>query len=527
MTATPRAWFRREAGVMWFIGVAALLLGGRPAGAHAPGARLVGITLSPAGGTLRAHNSLAMKALGSFDDGTSGVDLTLSVGWSSTDPSVAIVQAGYVTGTGSGTVTISATDPATGVSSDPTSGGVTVVARLFAIRLQPARRVLPMRESTSYHAFGTFEGGVSLEITSDVDWGIGDPGIASLSPAGRARGLALGSTRVHAVDRRSGISSATTSQTGALTIVGTLTSLQVTPPRLAVAPGGNANLKARATFTGSPLVFSYTSRVRWASTQPDVVSVDREGLVTCAGEGSAVISTSDRLTGTTSTATGGDSTVVCGGDVVAIRVSPRRFIMPLGTSRQMRAIYTFADGTAAEGTRQVTWSATDPGVIGIVADGATGGTVTALAAGQSAIIALDVPRSLGSDRPGGVNGVLVVPHALTALTIVPMPAPGEGLAGLSGSILKLKARAVFDNGFTRNVNGLAAWSSSVPGTVMVSDGSDFEVAGTAHLLQPGRAVVSATYPKVGGPGSLTASVEVSVFDLGSTSGAFVAPLTGW
>ena len=91
MTATPRAWFRREAGVMWFIGVAALLLGGRPAGAQAPGARLVGITLSPAGGTLRAHNSLAMKALGSFDDGTSGVDLTSSVGWSSTDPSVAIV----------------------------------------------------------------------------------------------------------------------------------------------------------------------------------------------------------------------------------------------------------------------------------------------------------------------------------------------------------------------------------------------------------------------------------------------------
>jgi len=332
------------------------------------------------------------------------------------------------------------------VSSDRASGGVTVVARLFAIRLQPARRVLPIRESTSYHAFGTFEGGVSLEITSDVDWDIGDPGVASLSATGRARGLTLGSTRVHAVDRRSGISSATTSQTGALTVVGTLTTLQVTPPRLAVAPGGSANLKARATFTGSPLVFTYTSRVRWASSRPDVVSVDGEGLATCTGEGSAVISTLDRLTSTTSTATAGDSTVVCGGDVVAIRVSPRRFIIPLGTSRQIRAIYTFADGTTAEGTRQVTWTATDPGVIGIVADGPSGGMVTALGAGQSTIIALDVPRSLSSDRPGGVNGLLIVPHALSALTIVPMPFPGEAIAGLSGSILRLKARAVFDNG---------------------------------------------------------------------------------
>jgi len=107
-----------------------------------------------------------------------------------------------------------------------------------------------------------------------------------------------------------------------------------------------------------------------------------------------------------------------------------------------------------------------------------------------------------------------------------VPLPGEVLAGLSGSILKLKARAVFDNGFTRNVNGLAAWSSSAPGTVAVSDGSDFEVAGTAHLLQPGTAVVSVTYPKAGGPGSLTASVEVSVLDGGSASGAFVAPLLG-
>src|SRR5262244_1864777 len=203
MNATPCPWFRRKAGVVWCIGVGALLLGGRPVGAQAPGARLVGIMLSPPGGMLRAHNSLAMKALGSFDDGTSGVDLSSLVRWSSTDPGVAIVQAGYVTGTGSGAVTISATDPATGVSSDRASGGVTVVARLFAIRLQPARRVLPIRESTSYHAFGTFEGGVSLEITSDVDWDIGDPGVASLSATGRARGLTLGSTRVHAVDRRS------------------------------------------------------------------------------------------------------------------------------------------------------------------------------------------------------------------------------------------------------------------------------------------------------------------------------------
>src|SRR5262249_57585107 len=129
-------------------------------------------------------------------------------------------------------------------------------------------------------------------------------------------------------------------------------------------------------------------------------------------------------------------------------------------------------------------AATDPGVIDIVAEGPSGGMVTALGAGRSTIIALDVPRSLSSDRPGGVNGLLVVPHALSALTIVPMPLPGEVIAGLSGSILRLKARAVFDNGFTRNVNGLATWSSSAPGTVMVSDGSDFEAAGTAHLPPP-------------------------------------------
>src|SRR5262249_12264914 len=150
-----------------------------------------------------------------------------------------------------------------------------------------------------------------------------------------------------------------------------------------------------------------------------------------------------------------------------------------------------------------------------------GGVVTALTAGQSTIIAVDLPRTLSSDRPGGGNGVLVVPHALTGLTIVPMPAPGEALAGLSGSILKLRARAVFDNRVIRNVNGLAVWSSSAPETVMVSDGDGFEVPGTTHLLEPGTAVVSATYPRAGGPGSLTASVEISVFDAGSPSGAFV------
>src|SRR5262249_14227226 len=143
----------------WVVGLAALLLGGLPAEAQAPGARLVGLTLSPGGGTLRTHNSLAMTALGSFDDGTSGVGLTPWVRWASSRPEVAIVQRGYVTGMTPGSATISATDPATEVSSNPSTGGVTVVERLFAISLRPARRVLPVRESTGYHAIGTFEGG--------------------------------------------------------------------------------------------------------------------------------------------------------------------------------------------------------------------------------------------------------------------------------------------------------------------------------------------------------------------------------
>ena len=74
MNATLSPPLRRKAGFVWMIAVGGLLLGGRAAEALAPGARLVGMTLSPPGGALRAHNSLVMQALGSFDDGTSGLN---------------------------------------------------------------------------------------------------------------------------------------------------------------------------------------------------------------------------------------------------------------------------------------------------------------------------------------------------------------------------------------------------------------------------------------------------------------------
>jgi len=97
----------------------------------------------------------------------------------------------------------------------------------------------------------------------------------------------LGTTLVSAVDRRSLVSSAATSQTGTLTVVGTLTSVQVSPPRLAVALGGDANVKARTTFTGSALLFSYTSRVWWSRSLGAARRRRRDGGRRARGSGGA------------------------------------------------------------------------------------------------------------------------------------------------------------------------------------------------------------------------------------------------
>ena len=380
---------------------------------------------------------------------------------------------------------------------------------LVSISISPSKRAIGIGDALTYRATGHFGSGATQDLTASVKWSVSNPAVASIDPTGKAKGLALGSTAVDAVDPSTGIGSAN-SKSGALLAVvgGAPTTLKITPSSVILAVAGTTTLKASATFTGQTGTFT-VSAVHWSSSAPSVATVDAQGRVSCVAQGPAVISVADTASGVTSTASGGDCAVNCGATVVGIKVSPAHNVLQMGASRQMHAFLVPSSGAPADATHEVVWSSRSPSIVSIVPDGARRGLATAAQPGRAVIVASDPSRGLSSDQSGG-NGVLLVPGAPQSVTIFPHPATGGTLTGSSGTSLQLKARLAFEGGATQGANALVTWSSSDPSIVSVSNGQDGHPAGDAQLLRRGGVTIGIVFPKSGAGPQLSDSVQLVV-----------------
>lgn len=534
--ASGRLGRRRSAGVLAIAAGAVLLVADLGTSARAQGSPIVQLTITRSRSAVRVGNSVTYRAFANLADGTTGVDVTGAVRWSSSVPGIVALTDNLATGLASGQTDVTATDDATGVQSDPAAGSLRVVAQLASIEVTPPKRVLPVKRSTRYRAIGTFEGGVELDITAECDLSLSQPSVGTLDTTGRLRAVTPGTSAVRAEDRATGVTAAATGGNAEVEVVGKLAALAVTPSSLAVPVGGSTALKAKASFVGFCQQYTYTRRIAWSSSDPAVATVDREGRVSCLADGVVSISVRDRGGSVNSTAGNADARIVCGGELLAIRVSPERWTVAVGEKRELRALYVFAGGITVDGTRNVTWTTNAPAILAIGSDG-DAGSGQGLAPGEATVTASDAARSLSSNDAGGKNGTLTVASALASFAL--QPGAGGSLTGLVGSTVKFSANASYNAGPSRTVNKLSAWSTSDPDVVGLDDGSPCYAAGTARLLAEGTSTVSATYPSSAGAFTpLTASVVVTVVTPapptptptptppGSASRAFLDPPAG-
>jgi hypothetical protein len=518
------------------IAAGALLLAADLGGlAHAQGSPIVQLTVIRSRSAVRVGSSVTYRAFANLADGTTGVDVTETVSWSASTPGVVALTDNLATGIASGQTDVTAKDDASGVQSDPAAGTLRVVAALASVKVTPPKRVLPVKRSTRYRAIGTFEGGVEIDITADCDLSLSQPVVGTLDANGRLRAAAPGTSLVRAEDRATGVTSAASGGNAQVEVVGKLAALAVTPATLAVPVTGTTALKAKASFVDFCQQYTYTRRIAWSSSDSAVATVDREGRVSCLADGVVTISVRDRGGSVNSTGSNADARIVCGGELLAIRVSPERWTVAVGEQRELRALYVFAGGITVDGTRNVTWSTNAPSVIAIGSDG-DAGSGQGLAPGEATVTAFDAARNRSSNDTGGKDGTLVVPSALASLVL--SPGAGGSLTGLVGSTVKFNANASYSAGPSRAVNKLSTWSTSDPDVVGLDDGSPCYAAGTARLLAEGTSTVSATYPSSGGPFTpLTSSVVVTVVTPappptptptppGSASRAFLDPPAG-
>ena len=132
--------------------------------------QLNSITVGPQNVNLQQGNTLAMTAVGNFNDGSTKT-LTSGVFWSSSADTVASINpSGNVTGLSSGTATISA-------SSGATTGTTTVVVVLnnvTAITISPNNQNVALGGSTTYTCAATVSGGPPVDVTASVSWTVTD-----------------------------------------------------------------------------------------------------------------------------------------------------------------------------------------------------------------------------------------------------------------------------------------------------------------------------------------------------------------
>jgi hypothetical protein len=186
------------------------------------------IVLSPTTATRASGQVITYTATGFFGGGTTK-NLTQRVNYHSSDDAVATApnesgNKSRVTTVAPGQVTISATDPITGVSTTTTGddASLTVIGALERITLSPVTSTKSVGGFQRYTATGHFGGGITQNLTQDLTYSSSNPAIASApnteGDRSRVDAVAAGTVTISASHPTAGLSTTDTGDDATLTV---------------------------------------------------------------------------------------------------------------------------------------------------------------------------------------------------------------------------------------------------------------------------------------------------------------------
>jgi len=262
---------------------------------------LLAIEVTPDEPSIALGFTQQFTALGTYSD-ASTLELTDSVTWSSSSPSVATVSNapgshGLATSVAQGVTSISATDPESGVSGATTLTVTPPV--LISIALSPASPTIGLGTTRQFSATGIYSDATTQDFTNAVTWSSSEASDATISNTpgshGLASGVGVGTTTITATDVASGISGATT-----LTVKAVLLSIQITPANSVVAEGRTKQFTAIGTFNDGGTQ-DITASVTWSSSNTAVATISNapssHGFASGLVPGTVTIAATDPETG--------------------------------------------------------------------------------------------------------------------------------------------------------------------------------------------------------------------------------------
>ena len=155
---------------------------------------LVSLAVTPANLSIPKGTQQQYTAIGTYNDGSTQ-NLTASVTWSSSNPSVATISnvagsQGVATDVGVGTTTISASS---GSVSNSTALTLSAAAP-SSLAVSPGRVLIPDGNSYQFKATLNYTDGTTQDVTQTAAWSTADPTVANVSSAGFVTTVGVGST---------------------------------------------------------------------------------------------------------------------------------------------------------------------------------------------------------------------------------------------------------------------------------------------------------------------------------------------
>lgn len=334
---------------------------------------------------------------------------------------------------------------------------------------------LVVGQTAQLQATGLFGDGSTKNLTNSVSWASSNSGIATVGGGGMLTAAGSGQAVITA-------SSQGVSGNVSVSIAPALVSIAVTPASPTIARQTTVQFIATGTFTDKSTQ-NLTSSVSWSSSNSAVATISStaptSGLATAVAAGSATI------TATSGTVTGSTTMTVSSASVTSLSVTPNNPTLALGLSQQFIATAGFSDGTHQDVTGVAQWQSSATSVASITVSG------------------LATAKNIGTSTISATFGGMTATSAMTVnaanLTSITIKPANGSIA--QGTTEQLAATGTFNDGSTRDVTFLCAWTSSNHAAATI--GASSAVVAT---VAPGMTTITATL------GSVTASTSLTVSD---------------
>jgi hypothetical protein len=423
---------------------------------------VVSLAVKPSSAAIAALTQQKFQALATMSDGSTGVDVTNVVKWTSSSPSVATISSsaptqGLATGanvstTASTTITATCTGSCVAQSGTPSATATLTVtnATPTAITISAPKTTIGWGEQVQFTAVGKFSDGTTQDITNVSAWSSSQPkNVFVTSSSGLAIGKNLtGSTPAAVTASFRGLLSNSVPVTVDLS---NLVSIATRPATPTIANGTTLQFSAVGTFTDGS-TRSLGSLASWNSSNTSVATVSSSGVATSVGQGTATI---------TATATGAPSALlnpatlnVENATLQSVSVAPANASIAADTQLDFTAVGTFA-GTCSSCPFQqdltvqqsTTWASSQPAVAKVNSVG----IATALAAGTTNISATS---SLGASG--------LAPLTVTSATLVSIQVKPANTFIPPGGTVQYHATGSYSDNSTQDISSSVNWQNPSP-----------------------------------------------------------------